>query len=288
MPKSSHVPAFEEVEASGEWVSYRNNPHGFTFHQLWTWKDCCPYLPDRKLDSEERLVVLDGARRKIRFYHRPSLDKIKPLFDRGEKPFASYKDGQATRIPDRIAVAEHGHLRGALGMKHTAETKARLSEKSVWAHLRRTPEEKIKSAIKASKTRAANGTPSNPHGKWKAAWRVVGGRNVFFRSRWEANYARFLEWQKCRGDIVEWEHEPKTFWFEGVKRGVISYLPDFRVTKMGGAIEYHEVKGWMDAKSKTKIKRMRKYYPEETLVVIDSKAYTKLAKLICTTIDGWE
>lgn len=123
---------------------------------------------------------------------------------------------------------------------------------------------------------------------FKAGWRVVGKQRVYFRSRWEANYARYLEWLKSIGNITRWEHEPETFWFGKVRRGTVSYLPDFRITNSDGSIEYHEVKGWMDARSKTKIKRMAKYHPSVKLVVIDSKCYKKLANQIKGCINGWE
>src|SRR5687768_3513242 len=101
----------------------------------------------------------------------------------------------------------------------------------------------------------------NIRGESSASWRVIGGIRKYFRSRWEANYARYLEWLKTNGEIVSWTHEPKTFWFEKIKRGTRSYLPDFCVIEKNGKEVYYEVKGYMDSKSKTKIKRMAKYYP---------------------------
>lgn len=113
-------------------------------------------------------------------------------------------------------------------------------------------------------------------------------RGIFFRSSWEANYARFLEWQKQRGLIAEWEYEPETFWFEKIRRGVRSFLPDFRVTENNGARHFVEVKGWMDAKSKTKLKRMAKYYPDVDLRLIDAKAYREIDRKLGGAIPGWE
>lgn len=120
-----------------------------------------------------------------------------------------------------------------------------------------------------------------------AGWREIGGVRKYYRSKWEANYARYLEWLRSRGDISNWEHEPKTFWFEAIRRGVRSYLPDFRVTENGGAEVYHEVKGWMDPKSKTKLKRMAKYHPTVKIVVIDKKAMASVSTL-ARLIPGWE
>ena len=124
--------------------------------------------------------------------------------------------------------------------------------------------------------------------KYKAGWRKIGLLKKYYRSAWEANYARYLEFQKQNGYIEKWEYEPKTFWFDGIKRGCVSYLPDFRVTLKSGEIEYHEVKGWMDKKSKTKISRMKKYYPEETLVVIERDRYNAIKKTIGMVLPGWE
>lgn len=122
----------------------------------------------------------------------------------------------------------------------------------------------------------------------KAAWRTIGDEKKYYRSKWEANYARYLEYLKKQKAIKDWKHEPKTFWFENIKRGTRSYLPDFQVFRNDGAHYWVEVKGHMDQKSKTKISRFRKYYPEETLVVIDScwfKENNSKMKLVCR---GWE
>lgn len=101
------------------------------------------------------------------------------------------------------------------------------------------------------------------------AWHEIGGKRSYYRSLWEYRYALYLQWQKERGEILEWEHEPDTFWFEEIRRGVRSYLPDFKVWTLTGEVEYAEVKGWMDPKSATKIKRMGKYYPNIKIRVVD-------------------
>lgn len=139
-------------------------------------------------------------------------------------------------------------------------------------------------------TRERNGTqlPMRLNATWKAGWRDIGGINKFYRSRWEANYARYLEWLRDHGEIASWRHEPKTFWFDGIKRGCVSYLPDFEVVEVCGKVAYHEVKGWMDDRSATKIKRMAKYYPEVTLIVIAQKEYRKIELQVSRLITGWE
>jgi hypothetical protein len=123
---------------------------------------------------------------------------------------------------------------------------------------------------------------------WKAGWREIGGYKKYYRSKWEANYARYLEWLKTNGEIREWIHEPDTFWFESIRRGVRSYLPDFKVTEIGGKIKYHEVKGWMDKKSRIKLKRMKKYYPEIIMVLIQKKEYEEIKRKLSRIIIDWE
>lgn len=129
---------------------------------------------------------------------------------------------------------------------------------------------------------------NSPKAKSKAEWRTIGGKKKYFRSKWEANYARYLEYLKSQRAILDWEHEPQTFWFEEIKRGVRSYLPDFKVHCKDGGHYFVEVKGYMDAKSKTKISRFKKYYPNEKLVVITAewfKANSKKLKIVCP---GWD
>jgi hypothetical protein len=96
----------------------------------------------------------------------------------------------------------------------------------------------------------------------KQFWATIGGKQIFFRSSWEYYYAIFLEKLKQENKIIDYRHEPKTFWFNEIKRGVRSYLPDFCVTHLDGSEEWAEVKGYFDSKSQTKMKRMAKYYPE--------------------------
>jgi len=124
-------------------------------------------------------------------------------------------------------------------------------------------------------------------GSWKAEWVRIGNKRIFARSRWEANYGRYLQFLKSNGEIIDWQHEPDTFWFEKIRRGVRSYLPDFKVTYRSG-IEYHEVKGWMDARSKTKLKRMAKYHPSVKIRLIEKDWFRAANKRFAAVIPGWE
>ena len=111
---------------------------------------------------------------------------------------------------------------------------------------------------------------------------------IFVRSAWEANYARYLNWLVAHSQIKSWEYEPDVFYFENIKRGTRSYLPDFKVENNDGTIEYHEVKGWMDATSKTKLKRMKKYYPDVKIVLVDKPVYNGLARTVSKLVANWE
>jgi hypothetical protein len=97
---------------------------------------------------------------------------------------------------------------------------------------------------------------------YKQFWATIGDKKIYFRSSWEYYYAIFLEKLKQERKIIDYKHEPKCFWFEDIKRGVRSYLPDFCIIHNDGNEEWCEVKGYYDSKSKTKMKRMAKYYPQ--------------------------
>jgi predicted DNA-binding protein len=201
-------------------------------------------------------------------------------------------DEERLRIGEKakIRIAKNGHPRGMLGKKHTRESieRGKLKRMETWDS--KTPEWKREIVMKILKSRLENPINFRPrHGaSWKQGWEVVGEKRRFFRSSWEKNYAHYLEWLKGLGEIRDWDFETKVFWFEGLKRGVMSYKPDFMVTEKNGAIEFHEVKGWMDKKSLTKIKRMRIYHPSVKLKVIDKPAYYALKKSVGMLVPGWE
>lgn len=123
--------------------------------------------------------------------------------------------------------------------------------------------------------------------------RALGGKRadlggLYVRSRWEANYARYLNWLISRGAIRTWKYEPDTFEFARIKRGNRFYTPDFKVFNNDESYEYHEVKGYMDASSKTKLDRMRRFFPREKIVVIDRGPYREIADKVSRLIPTWE
>lgn len=111
---------------------------------------------------------------------------------------------------------------------------------------------------------------------------------LFLRSKWEANWARYLNWRILNGEIKGWEYEPETFWFESIKRGVRSYTPDFKVAMNDGSVVYEEVKGYMDNRSATKLKRMKKYHPGIPIVIVDKSRYLSVMKTVGPLLQGLE
>jgi hypothetical protein len=128
--------------------------------------------------------------------------------------------------------------------------------------------------------------------------RPIGVRGIRFRSKSEANYAAYLQWLVDLGQIALYLYEPVVYWFSpgsrgavaqglaGVRRGVTSYKPDFLVRSTAG-VEYHEVKGYLDPRSKTALARMARYYPEVKVVLIDSKQMRTLGRQVAGIVPGW-
>ena len=211
-------------------------------------------------------------------------------------------DPTRKRAIDGVAISERikkqwatqGHPRGALGMKHTPEAKQKMvaATKRAWED----PNSKFNS--KAFRQAASDrmmrmqsmqrGAGWNPYSSAKRGRREDLG-NIFFRSRWEANFARWLNRLVASRQIKSWEHEPHTFWFWNIKRGVRSYLPDFKVTFPDGHHEWWEVKGWMDKKSKTKLDRMKRYFPEEKVRVFGTTFFREAIRTgVAASCPHWE
>lgn len=197
---------------------------------------------------------------------------------------------------NRVIWGEGGfaHPKGFAGKKISEHTRARLDAgmTSFWAAM--TPEERTMFSGRAVQTkieRYGTANPmihqSNPYSRTKSGKRDDLD-NLFVRSSWEANYARYLNWLKARGEIKSWKYEARTFVFEGIKQGTRTYTPDFEVVNLDASLEYHEVKGWMDAKSKTRLKRMAKYFPDIKIVLIDAKVYRLLNRQLSRLIPNWE
>lgn len=169
-------------------------------------------------------------------------------------------------------------------MKELGLTKKKLNSKA-WEKM--TPEKIQQRTLKQRTTKIKNGTlnpmvnQKNPYSRTKSGKRKDLD-NIFFRSAWEANIARYYNYIG-----IKWEYEPKTFIFDNVTRGSVSYTPDFYLPEED---KWIEVKGWMDSKSKTKLKRFARQYPEEykKLELIQQKEYNEIKRKMSGFIKNWE
>lgn len=110
---------------------------------------------------------------------------------------------------------------------------------------------------------------------------------IYFRSSWEANVARWLEWMKACGSVKAWKYEPESFpvVIDGKRR---RYVPDFRIDWAGTLVEYLEVKGRMDARSEAKLKAMKNQHPCVRLRLLDAAGYRTMARETGPQFPTWE
>jgi hypothetical protein len=159
----------------------------------------------------------------------------------------------------------HEHPRGMLG-KHVSEKNKILYRQLYTGRKMNFTEEQLQGyRMRARETigKLMNGT--NMYSRTKSGIRAD-LQNKFFRSSWEANYARILDFQN-----IKWLYEPKTFFFEGEQRGGTFIIPDFQLTELDAWVE---VKGWLDSRSKSKLTKFKKYYPlefEKLMLIIDGR-----------------
>jgi hypothetical protein len=112
---------------------------------------------------------------------------------------------------------------------------------------------------------------------------------LYVRSSWEANRLRWLNRMVESGLIQAWIYEPRVFAFRGITRGCREYKPDVLVIHTDGRHTYEEIKGQMDQKSKTRLARMKKYYPAIVLEVIGREWFVEMERSgVSATVPHWE
>jgi len=98
--------------------------------------------------------------------------------------------------------------------------------------------------------------------------------NQYFRSTWEANLARILNYLG-----IKWEYESRRIFLNDCSYLPDFYLPDFKI--------YIEVKGDRFGKDK-KLQLLHQQIPNFPLKVLDREGYQILQRKYSCIINGWE
>lgn len=285
----------EEVGLSGQTVSARMKAAAIKNNKRWLTERDRELIRAFYESTPVETFDLDFLARLI--------DRTKPLVCREARDmgFTTQKRARSQRTRAAIpamrmrVLAEKGHPRGALGLKHTDESKRIIGLKSrqMWATWKtfgigQMSDEARDARSRASSLRSRSVPAHNAYSRCKGGYREdIPG--MYFRSAWEANYARYLNKLMAMKVVESWAYEPKTFWFDGIKRGVMSYKPDFCVVYKGDPKEvYVEIKGWQTPKDRTKWRRMAKYHPEIKLEIVGEKQYLALKRKWANAIPNWE
>jgi len=217
---------------------------------------------------------------------------IKKMWEEGKfKKHSLERRAEASRQRKKW-LEENEHPRGYLGHRHSKKTRKKLSEagKKSWQDLTTGHHSESRKQKLSDRNRGRRSLGKNldyVYSRGKGGKREDLGQ--YFRSRWEANYARYLNFLKKVKAIHAWKFESQTWYFEEIKRGTRSYTCDFEVWENKGEDPYYvEVKGWMDAKSKTRLKRMAKYYPDIEIRLVGEKEYKEIQKKFAPMLKYWE
>lgn len=89
-----------------------------------------------------------------------------------------------------------------------------------------------------------------------------------YRSKWEWEYARYLDLLKAAKQVDGWWYEEHSFLI-GVGA---SYTPDFLVVWAGNRAEYHEVKGYRREAAMVRLRAAALAHPDEVFVLVTKKA----------------
>lgn len=102
--------------------------------------------------------------------------------------------------------------------------------------------------------------------------------NQYFRSRWEANVARILNYEE-----LVWKYEHKSFLLIRSNGTKVTYRPDFNVEGV-----WWEVKGYMRPEDREKIELFKQQYCEESFILVDAIKYNQLKSRYKKLIPNWE
>jgi hypothetical protein len=211
-----------------------------------------------------------------------------PLSDESKKRLSKKMTGHEVSEDARkkIGLAGMGRIPWNSGItKNDDERLESVSRKvSEWNKLYMTEEKKEKISQTLKRLYAAGYKPPES----KSGFRTDLG--MYFRSTWEANYARYL---KHYGLPIEYE----THRFPVFKDGKIEfvYISDFAIGK-----DFIEIKGHADSENdwscnckrcirdKHKMNRLAEFYPNVNIKLMGKKEYYELATKYNKTIPFWE
>ncbi len=100
----------------------------------------------------------------------------------------------------------------------------------------------------------------------------------YFRSRWEANIARILEYES-----ISYDYEAKVIVLLKGDNSELRYRPDFKLSN-----RWIEVKGWWNERSKLIKQLMAEQHPEIQIEYIGEKVYKELEDYYASRIPKWE
>lgn len=104
--------------------------------------------------------------------------------------------------------------------------------------------------------------------------------DMYFRSSWEANYARVL---KC--SQIDYYFEQKSFLIDLPNGGKSRYTPDFYLPQHD---KFIEVKGYWMPNARIKYILFKKQYPNIKIEILDGEKYNQLKEEYKELIKEWE
>ena len=216
-----------------------------------------------------------------------------PLSKKSKKALSKKLIGHNVSDETRQKIGESGKGREPWNKGKTKNNDSRLksiSQKITEYNKNMTNEERDKTNHKISqalKKRYINGMPI-PHAKGHKRDDL----DMYFRSSWEANYARYLKFKNK--DII---YEKTQFPFYNKNGDIICvYTPDFKINEE----HYIEIKGHADScekwtcsckrciRDKNKSKLMSEQYPNIRVEMIATKEYKKMHEKYKNVIQNWE
>jgi len=203
---------------------------------------------------------------------------------------------QISIVHTGLHPSEETRVRMSEGMKGKNKGKKRTPEqielfskvrKEEWENL--TPEERMKRGAISKEVQNRPDVKAKKSEKLKKSWingdfdeanmgaRGVGGKrsdlnDQFFRSTWEANLARIMNYHK-----IKWEYEPKRFDF-----GEFSYCPDFYLPETDSWVEVY---GYLDEDKAKKLWAISKLV---NIQIVNETIYDQLKSEFKDKLPFWE